>query len=495
MDIKKTIAKLIRYGELHLYLGELDSIYARNFIMARLHVDDIYEGEIDDNEIEAMEVPDELIKELDEYIDFVDGLEKESLITEIMSYVSPSPDIVVNTFFALKDANPVLATEYLYDVSVKNYYVQKTKVDKNILWISKDGIEISINLSKPEKDNKDIKKLLTNSGSGYPKCVLCIDNIGYQGRDKFPPRQNIRFIPLHYNDQEWFLQFSPYGYYNRHCILIKKEHEPMHVNRENMAILFEFVDDFPHYMIGSNSDLPITGGSILNHEHFQGGEHLFPMLKRDYEYVVSENFMGVKIGKLDWYNSVVKFESKDKKAMLDVAEKVLNTWLKYENKACDIIKESNGERHNSITPILRKDGDIYHMYIILRNNRTNETHPGGIFHAHEEYHHIKKEGIGLIEAMGEFILPARLARQLPYIEHVLKDNISKETYLKESPDMEAFVPMIESLRNKKGDYHEIVKDNIEDVCRNILHNTAVFKDDEKGKEGFREFFNALLSLK
>ncbi len=495
MDITKTIAKLIRYGELHLFLGELDSIYARNIIMSRLHVEEVYEGKIIDKEIEEMEVPDKLIEELDEYITFVDGLKKESLICEIMSLISPSPDKVVSTFYALKDVNPLLATEYLYDVSVKDYYVQKTKVDKNILWVSKDGIEISINLSKPEKDNKDIKKLLTSTNVGYPKCVLCIDNIGYKGRDKFPPRQNIRFVPLHYNNEEWFLQFSPYGYYNRHCILIKKEHEPMKVSLESMAILFKFVDDFPHYMIGSNSDLPITGGSILNHEHFQGGEHIFPMLKRDYEYVVSENYLGVKIGKLNWYNSVVKFESKDQEAMLKVASNVLSCWLSYENKELDIIKQSNGERHNSITPILRKIDDTYHMYIILRNNNTSEEYPDGIYHAHKEYHHIKKEGIGLIEAMGQFILPARLNRQLPLIEEILKNKVSKEVYLNENPDLESFVNMIESLKSRSGDYHQIVKEEVEDICKNILLNTAVFKNDKAGQDGFKEFFNKLVLLK
>ena len=493
--INKTIAKLIRYGQIHLSLGELDSIYSRNIIMKLLKVEEPYEGEIDDHEIEVMEVPDKLIDELDEYIDFVEGKEKESLICETMSLISPMPDKVVSTFYALKDVDSELATEYLYDVSVKNYYVQKTKVDRNILWESKDGLEISINLSKPEKDNKDIKKLLSNASTSYPKCVLCIDNIGYKGNAKFPARENIRFVPLHYGNEEWFLQFSPYGYYNRHCILIKREHEPMVINRNNMTRLFDFVDDFPHYMIGSNSDLPITGGSILNHEHFQGGAHLFPMLRRDFEYVVDEDFHGVKIGKLDWYNSVILMESKDRDALINVGEKILNLWHHYDDKENDIISFSDNERHNSITPILRKEGEKYYFYIILRNNRTNDMYPDGIFHAHKEYHHIKKEGIGLIEAMGQFILPARLERQLPLIEDILKNKTPKETYLKEHEDLTSFVDMIEKLSHMSGDPHQIVKEEIEDICKNILNNTAVFKNDTKGKEGFKKFFKALEMLK
>lgn len=491
--INETIAKLIRYGQIHLSLGELDSIYATNLIMKRLDVSEPFEGEIDEHEIEKMEVPDKLIEELESYI-ALEGVEKDSLICEIMSLISPMPDKVVNTFYALKEVDPKLATEYLYDVSVKNFYVQKSKVDKNILWESKDGIEISINLSKPEKDNKDIKKLLSAASTSYPKCVLCIENLGNRGNAKMPARENIRFVPLYFGDEEWLLQFSPYGYYNHHCILIKKEHEPMSISKNNMTRLFDFVDNFPHYMIGSNSDLPITGGSILNHEHFQGGAHLFPMLKRDYEYVLSEDFHGVKIGKLDWYNSCILLESEDRDALISVGDLILQTWLKYNDESNDIISFSDGERHNSITPILRKENNKYFFYILLRNNRTNEEYPDGIFHAHREYHHIKKEGIGLIEAMGQFILPARLARQLPLIEDILKNNVSKDEYLKEHEDLLPFVDMIEKLRLKSGDYHQIVKGEVEDICKNILDNTAVFKSDKKGQEGFKKFFECLLTL-
>jgi UDPglucose--hexose-1-phosphate uridylyltransferase len=486
--ITKTIEKLIAYGKAHLSLGELDATYVRNILLKLFEQDEPYVGQIDQKEIESLNVPDMLIEELKENIL---PEEQESKIALVMSLISPRPDAVNDQFKVLYKLSPKAATEYLFDINVKNFYVQKSKVDKNIEWNSADGLEISINLSKPEKSNADIKKALSSSSSKYPSCLICYENLGYWGKEKFPARQNIRFIPLTFNSEQWFMQYSPYGYFYRHFILVKKEHTPMVVSDDNLTRLFDFVDLFPHFMIGSNSDLPITGGSILTHEHFQGGEHIFPMMKRDLKAIYEDpKHPSLEIGILDWYNSSIRVEGKDRDEVLNFVKDVVHSWKKYNDSASGIIAFSNNEQHNSITPFVQKINGSYRAYIILRNNLTTNEYPDGVFHAHKEYFMIKKEGIGLIEAAGKFILPARLNRQLKAIEEVLKHNISKEKYLELYPDLVDFVPFIEPLRGVKN-IHESVIGKVNEICKCILMNTAVFKDDQIGKKSFDLFMHQL----
>jgi len=494
--IAKLIEKLLTYASLHLYLNDTDKVYLRNLLLRKLKVESPFEGDFDLDEIKAMDVPDLLIEELREYVVKVlkyDDLECELFIEEIMGDLTPLPSKVIETFWALYDIHPEDATNYFYDLCIKSNYIRKTSIDKNIKWISEDGLEISINLSKPEKDNKDIRKLAKAVSTTYPKCVLCLENLGYQGRSNHPARETLRIIPLEFDNEGWFWQFSPYGYYDEHLILITNEHIPMKVSRQNMSKLFSFVDLYPHYFIGSNSDLPITGGSILVHEHFQGGRHVFPMMKAKDAFVIeNKRFPNVKLSYLDFHNSAFRLVSKDKEALLDLANHINETWKQFEDASVDILKSSDGERHSSITSIATKKGDEYTLLLIVRNNRCDEKYPDGIFHAHPHHHHIKKEGIGLIEAMGLFILPPRLKRQSSLIAEIVKKDLSEKEYLHKHPDLEMFVGMINDLKREHGkDIDADVRAYIADVCKNILINTSVFKKDEKGQASLHRFIKAL----
>ncbi|MFA5421891.1 MAG: UDP-glucose--hexose-1-phosphate uridylyltransferase [Bacilli bacterium] len=494
--IARLIEKLLAYAAHHLYLDNTDKIYVRNILLRKLKADAPYEGAIDERAIAAMEVPDALIEELRDYLLanlHFDELKAELFIEEIMGDLTPLPSKVIETFWALYDVHPEDATNYFYDLCIKSNYIRKTSIDRNIKWLSKDGLEISINLSKPEKDNRDIRKLAKVASTGYPKCVLCLENLGYQGRSDHPARETLRVIPLEFDGEPWFWQFSPYGYYDEHLIVISDEHAPMKVSRANMSRLFRFVDLYPHFFIGSNSDLPITGGSILTHEHFQGGRHVFPMMKAQDAFAIpTAKYENVRMSYLDFYNSAFKLVSKDAEALLDVATHLNERWQKFEDQSVGILPNSDGERHSSLTSIVTKHNDLYTLYLIVRNNRCDERYPDGIFHAHPEYHHIKKEGIGLIEAMGLFILPPRLKRQSALIGDIVANNISTKASLREHPDLEQFVGMIDDLKAHRGaDVEEDVRDYIGEVCKNILINTSVFKKDEQGQAALRRFIETL----
>lgn len=487
-EVNKKIKELIVYARGHLDLEKADEIYLENILLGEFEESHPYNNEVDEEAINKLLVPDSIITPLTEYLEREKGLtnnEAERFITKIMGFLTPRPSAVNDKFEKLHKESPQKAADYLYNLSIWNNYIQKTKVDKNLLWEAKfpnNTLEISINLSKPEKNNKDIKKLLTvNLGEKYPKCLLCKENLGFYGNDSHPARENIRFVPLRLNNEEWFMQYSPYVYYDHHCIVLSHRHNNMHIDRPTLNALVDFVDYMPCFFIGSNADLPIVGGSILNHEHFQGGAHILPMLKANVlkEYYILDN---VKVSKLDWYNTCILLETKDKNSLLNVAENVLDTWKNYDDIDNDILHFTD-EQHNTITPVVRKIDDTYKMYLILRNNRTNEKYPDGIFHAHPEYHMIKKEGIGLIEAMGLFILPARLVRQFKEIEDVY--GLEDEKIVAKYPDLKDFLPMIKSLpgNNLKKEIEEYVNN----TCRSILENVGVFKNTEKGTLGFNKF--------
>lgn len=494
--ISLLIEKLLAYATHHLWMRESDKVYIRNLLLRKLNVSAPFGETFEDSKIKNLNVPDSLIDELRVYVTKTlkyDELQTELFIEEIMGDLTPLPSSIIDTFWALYDIHPLDATSYFYDLCVKSNYIRKTSIDKNIKWVSKDGLEISINLSKPEKDNKDIRKLAKAASTGYPKCVLCLENLGYQGRSDHPARETLRIIPLELGGESWFWQFSPYGYYDEHLIVITNEHKPMKVSRENMSKLFGFVDLFPHYFLGSNSDLPITGGSILTHEHFQGGNHVFPMMKAKEAFAIeNKKFKNVALSYLDFYNSAFKLVSNDQEALLDLAAHINSKWQAFNAPEVDILSSTNGERHSSITSILTKHHDEYSLYLIVRNNRCNEQHPDGIFHAHQEYHHIKKEGIGLIEAMGLFILPPRLLRQSALIAEIVTKNTHKDEYLLSHPDLEQFVAMIDTLKaHHSHDVDGDVRDYMSEVCKNILINTAVFKKDEKGQQALKRFIATL----
>ena len=425
----------------------------------------------------------------------------ELLLVELMGIISPMPSATYEMVYTLEKEEKGKGLDYLFNLQIKNNYIQKTAIDRNIYFKKSFGnkfLEITINLSKPEKNNNDIKKLLIkNNDVKYPKCLLCIENLGYKGRVDHPARENIRIVPMKLNGEEWFLQYSPYAYFDHHAIIINKKHDNMVINHATFKKLLEFVNLYPTFFVGSNSDLPIVGGSILNHEHYQGGLHLLPMFYSEDKVVYLQN-ENIKISSLDWYNSVIKFEGKDIGVILKFANKVFDTWINYDDLSIDILSHSGLERHSTVTPIARKKGDVYELFFILRNNRTNDEHKDGIFHAHKEYHNIKSEGIGLIEAMGLFILPPRLKRQLEYVRNILTGELDvSECYLKYE-DMIIHKDMISELIKKHStnlsttQANYVIRDTLSEVCKNILINTACFKQDEKGLNALEKFVKKAL---
>lgn len=507
VDGKLLVEKLLVYSEEFLHLEKRDEIYFRNILLREFKLTEPYSGDEDFSFIKTLDVPDLLVSDIENYAlenklveDGFQGLYS----TYIMGLLTPVPSKVNEDFNEIKKKNGIIkACEYFYNLSVKNNYVQKTAISKNILWKFDDGskfLELTINLSKPEKNNKDIAKLLSApKNTNYPACLLCKENEGFEGNLKHPARENIRTVSLKLDGEDWFVQYSPYAYFNEHLIAVNNEHTPMKVDRSTIRKLTDFVDFFPNYIIGSNAALPIVGGSILNHEHFQGGGHLMPMHYAGYKRLFkSEKYKKVKVGICDWYNSVIRLESKNRKQIIDFAGDIVDAWVKYDDPTCGIYSFTDGVKHNTLAPVCRKDGKKYIFDLILRNNITSEEFPDGVFHAHPEYHNIKKEGIGLIEAMGLYILPARLKVQLAEIAEILcgKKEYNEQDLNRE--DNQLFVhrfmikELIESGKCKDLNSAENkIRDKVNDICKNILLNTAVFKKDETGENGFVRFLNSV----
>lgn len=506
VDGKILVEKLLRYAKDFLYLKERDVIYMRNILLREFNLDEPAEVAGDLSYIDSLDVPDELVGEIERYAKenslCAEG-EENLYSTYIMGILSPLPSEVNRKFIEIKNNSGIeKACEYFFNLSIKNNYVQKTAIGRNLKWEFKDGekyLEITVNLSKPEKDNKEIAKLLkAPKKAKYPACMLCKENEGFEGSLTHPARENIRTVSLTLGGQPWFVQYSPYAYYNEHMIAINEEHTPMHIEGDTIDKLLDFVDFFPNYMIGSNAALPIVGGSILNHEHFQGGEHLMPMhhaplmsTLKDYRCTTHKK---VKVGIVNWYNSVVRLESNNRKEIAALTKEIIAAWANHTDEQCGIYAETDGVRHNSLAPVCRKVGKNYVIDMILRNNITSEKYPDGVFHAHPEYHNIKKEGIGLIEAMGLFILPGRLKKQLNMIAEILcgKAPYNEDELSDESNYLYAHRDMIKELmsKGKAKDMEEAnkrVTDKVNDVCKNILYNTAVYKKDDEGYKGFNRF--------
>lgn len=505
--MEKIVEELLYYGEYHLGLKKRDENYVRNCILDKLALNNKYDGEIDKAFIEEMTVPDYFTEKLTKYVT-EKALCDESVVANyvcgIFGLITPMPSSVEEHFYELYEKDKSSAFSYLFDLSIKNNYVQKTAVDRNIMWradFAENYLEITINLSKPELNNKDIAKKLNDSGNtAYPKCALCVENEGFVGTSTKAPRQNIRTIGIELNNEDWILQYSPYQYYHEHCIAINQKHTYMKVDGDTFEKLFDFVDFYPDYFVGSNAPLPIVGGSILNHEHYQGGGHLMPLhyAKPKATYSI-KGFDGVSVSVTDWYNSVIHLEGTDRKEVAKLALYILKNYEEYSDESVDLIAETTA-KHNTVTPIARKKEDKYILDLILRNNRCNEKYPEGIFHAHPQYHNIKKEGIGLIEAMGLFILPARLSRQMKEIEKFLTGQKVYE-YNKLPEDMKVHSGMIERLLFENGNSlsidsaKKLVTEYVNSTCKSILINTAVFKPDAKGTEAFERFMGSMGFIK
>ena len=486
--LNKIVEELLEYAKDKLFLKEEDIIYKRNELFNILDIDEPYDGTINIDYIKSLNVPDKLIDEL--LVELKDREDKENIIVRIFGLLSPLPSQINHRFFTLDEE---AAVRYFYNLCINNYYVQKSKVDKNINTISSNGIELSINLSKPEKNNADIKRVLFDKNVTYPKCAICIDNIGFKGKGKFLPRGNLRTINFDFSSGKWFMQYSPYGYFDEHFILVKNEHTPMKLSDENIYTLFEFITNFPFYVIGSNSDLPISGGSILTHEHFQGGRHIFPIMKRNIiESYYLKDYKNVNISLVDWYSYSYVIEGSNKDDVFDVSKYIIHKWSEYSDKSVNIINKDEEGQHNSVTLLLQYIDKKYRLFIIFRNNLTSEQYPDGIYHSHKEYHIIKKEGIGLIEEGGRFILPARLKRQLNEVKDIIINNIEYDDYIKKYPDMidfKDFINKVKSFNSDDIDYS--INEVIGLYCENILKNTSTFKDDEQGLLARNRFISYL----
>lgn len=502
--MKEIIEKLVEYARIHLCISDLDKIYIRNILLSRMNETEPYESEVDIEEISSLTKPDVLLDELKEKAiekNLTDDVHKDLFAIEIMGILSLRPTEFISLFNKIKeDEGEEKALDFFYNYQIKNNYIQKTAIDKNILWTydAPERIEISINLSKPEKKNSDIAKMMKVVSTSYPKCLLCRENLGFSGNLSKAPRQNIRYVPLIMGGEKWFMQYSPYGYFYQHAIIINENHHPMTISRQTFINLLDFLDTFPSYFIGSNADLPIVGGSILSHEHYQGGKHRFPVFDSKARYEIKKHkYPSVKMEYLNWYNTVIKLSGTNKEEIINLANEILLKWRQYDNKKVNIFSHDEKGPHSTITPIANKENGVYQLFLILRNNMCNDKYPDGIFHAHKEYHNIKSEGIGLIEAMGLFILPGRLQRQIEEIEKILSSKIIvDDKYLNEN-DIIIHKEMILSLickygqMNNKERAHEIVIDFINNVCRNILDNTAVFKKDTEGENAFQDFIGFL----
>lgn len=499
------VEELLEYSEKFLYLDSRDKIYLRNRLLSELKLSAPLKDKKNLDYVGKMSVPDALIEKLSS-IAVQDNLAAEGteelFTTRIMGELSPLPSVVADTFYAVKEKEGIeKACSYLFNLSIMNNYVQKTAISRNLMWKFDDKeknryIEITINLSKPEKDNKQIAKLVSAPVSEkYPACMLCKENVGFEGSASHPARGNLRTVPLTLGGESWFVQYSPYGYFNEHMIAVSDNHTPMKIDGGTIDKLLDFVDFFPNYMVGSNAALPIVGGSILNHEHFQGGGHLMPMHGAGIAVRLEcDGHKSVVAGIVDWYNSVIRLESDERSQIAAVGKKLVSAWDKYSDRSLCIIAQTDGVKHNSVTPIARKEGGKYLLDLIFRNNMTSEEYPDGIFHAHPEYHNIKKEGIGLIEAMGMFILPGRLKTQLAEIADILCGKKPYDFAALSDKENNLFVHrfmikqlMDEGLSPDLGDAERRVRDKVNQTCRNILINTAVFKEDESGRAGFLKF--------
>ena len=500
--------KLLRYANKFLHLEADDFIYMRNLLLRELGLTEPYMGDEDISFVDGLSVPDSLVAELVAYAE-ENGIWKDGenlFAAHVFGLLTPAPSVINAEFKRIREEQGIQpACDYLYNISVMNDYVQKTAIGKNLKWEYEDGdnvLEITINLSKPEKDNKEIAKLLKKptAGEKYPACALCKENLGYGGNANHPARSNIRTVNLSLGGERWFVQYSPYAYYNEHCIAINEAHVPMRVDETTPDKLLDFVDVFPNYFIGSNAALPIVGGSILNHEHYQGGGHVLPMRKAMIEKeICSDKFPSVKAGILNWYNSAVRMSSRSREELASATAAFIAAWREYTDESVGIYAFSGGNPHNTLSPIATKNGDEYTMDIIFRNNITTEQYPDGVFHAHPEFFNIKKEGIGLIEAMGLFILPGRLKRQTAKIEKILTGEVEylPEEIAAEDNDLYVHRDMVAALVKEYGtalskeDASLAVRGYVNRVCAKILDCTAVFKRDAEGKAAFERFVESV----
>lgn len=493
----KNIKKLVEYGVQTGLTPECERTYTTNLLLEIFKEDDYEDVSIEGEELDLEQILKAL---LDEAV--ARGLVEDSVVfrdlfdTKLMNCLLPRPAQVQKTFWEEYERSPEAATEFFYRFSQDSDYIRRYRVKKDMKWKvdSPYGeIDITINLSKPEKDPKAIAAAGAAKASSYPKCQLCMENEGYAGRANHPARETHRIIPITINDSRWGFQYSPYVYYNEHCIVFNGQHVPMKIDRAAFVKLFDFVKQFPHYFLGSNADLPIVGGSILSHDHFQGGNYTFAMAKAPVEIPVTiPGYEDVEAGIVKWPLSVLRIRHADEKRLIDLADHVLQAWRGYTDEEAFIYAETDGTPHNTITPIARKKGDMYELDLTLRNNITTEGHPLGVYHPHAQYHNIKKENIGLIEVMGLAVLPSRLKEELEILADYIvegKDIRSNEKIAKHADWTDSFLPKYDSIT--KDNVMDILKEETGIVFTHVLEDAGVYKCTEEGRRAFMRFIETL----
>ncbi|CEQ26426.1 UDP-glucose--hexose-1-phosphate uridylyltransferase [Paraclostridium sordellii] len=499
MSIYTDFERLINYGlKQELFLEE-DKVYIRNSLIELFNLDEytIPTEVLGDDNLE------DIMNNLLDYAYEKNILEsntsvyRDLLDTKIMSLLIPRPSEVTKEFNKRYNKDKVSATDYLYNLSKSCDYVRTNRIAQNINWKTNTeygDIDITINLSKPEKDPKAIAKARQLKTSSYPTCLLCKENVGYRGRLNHPARQNLRIIPLNLNKSKFYLQYSPYSYYNEHCIIFSDKHEPMTISKNTFDRNLDFLEQFPHYFIGSNADLPIVGGSILSHDHYQGGRYEFAMDRaKDILKIDLKGYEDVNISMIKWPLSVVRLNSNNREKLSILASYILNHWKGYTDEVVNIHSHTENTLHNTITPIARRKGENFELDLVLRNNKTSEEHPDGIFHPHKELHHIKKENIGLIEVLGLAVLPARLKEELEIIKKCLLKEKNEEYILK---NLNLHLEWFNYLKKKYGDFNkktidDILKDEVGLIFKKVLEDCGVFKFDEEGLKARNRYIQNL----
>ena len=495
--IDYAIEKLLAYALEKELIQPCEKLWALKTLLEVLELDSYTPSGQEVGEVDLPAVLDELMDDA-----YQRGVMKENSIvyrdlfdTKIMGALTPRPAQVIEKFQALRAEDPQKATNWYYQFSQDTNYIRRDRIAKDMQWKAPTEygeLDITINLSKPEKDPKAIAAARNLPASAYPRCQLCAENEGYAGRVNHPARQNHRIVPITINGSPWFLQYSPYVYYNEHCICLNSEHTPMKIDKACFGKLLDFVGQFPHYFVGSNADLPIVGGSILAHDHFQGGRYTFAMAKAPVETPFTfPGYEDVQAGIVKWPMSVVRLTCADPQRLIDLADHILTAWRGYTDEKALILAETDGEPHNTITPIARRRGEDYELDLVLRNNLTTEEHPLGVYHPHAELHHIKKENIGLIEVMGLAVLPARLKTELAAVA----EKLAKGEDLRADPPTASHADWAEGFAGK----YEITADNALDVVQKetglvfaqVLEHAGVYKRNAEGKEAFLRFLNTL----
>ncbi len=507
INVAFEIERLLQFAKQNKMIEKWDMILARNELLALFNVAEPYEGKV---LVEAFETPVDILKHLLDYAGEAGVIEQDTvtyrdlLDAKIMGLLMPRQSEVIRRFWDTAKTHGIKqATDDYYQLSQKSNYIRTDRIAKNMYWqvgTAYGDIEITVNLSKPEKDPKAIAAAREMKQTHYPKCLLCLENVGYEGRVNHPARQNHRVIPITLDNEQWFLQYSPYVYYNEHCIVFHEEHIPMKLTDKTFRRFLDFIEKLPHYFVGSNADLPIVGGSILSHDHFQGGHHTFAMETARIEKVFYNfQYPAVKAGIIKWPMSVIRIASQDKEQLVQMAMHVLDTWKMHSDASVDIVAHSDIEGkkvpHNTITPIARmnKAGE-FEVDLVLRNNCTSQEYPDGIFHPHQNLHHIKKENIGLIEVMGLAVLPGRLEEELEMIVNILVGKrVFERAAIEDDEKLAKHMPWIQRMVENYGttltqeSAKKILKQEVGEIFTKVLEDAGVYKRNEAGTKAFKAF--------